>query len=451
VKAVSQNDSGHFVSDLRTALRFRWFRRLFAVRLTGQLSDGVFQVALAAYVVFNPTQAATVGKVAGAFAMLLLPFTVVGPFAGVFLDRWRRRQVLLWANVTRAVLVIGVAGIAAAGLPDVVFDIAVLFVFGVNRFILSGLSAAVPHTVDAERLVIANSVSPTAGTIATTIGAGAGFVTHLLFGKGTLSTVVVLLAAAVLYGAAGALAGTMPRDQLGPAEVPTDGVWTAIRVVAAELRAGVRHVVDRRPAGVALAAITANRFCYGAITIMALLLYRNYFNSPDDTSAGLAGFGTMIGVSGVGFFVAALITPDVTRRIGLPRWMVICLVCSAVTECALGSPFRQVPLLIGAFLLGVFAQGQKICTDTTVQRHVDDAFRGRIFSLYDMLFNGAYVLAAVFAAIALPSTGRSFGVLFALTGIYLLTAAGFLLGRAGAPRPAAVESAEPVLDGDPAA
>lgn len=441
---MTQNGSGHFVPDLRTALRYRWFRRLFAVRVTGQLSDGVFQVALAAYVIFSPTQAATAGKVAIAFAVLLLPFTVVGPFAGVFLDRWRRRQVLLWANVIRGVMVVGVAAIAAAGLGDAVFYVAALLVLGVNRFILSGLSAAVPHTVDADRLVIANAVSPTSGTIAATIGGGAGFVTHALVGHGTLSTVVVLLAAAALYCAAGALAGTMPRDLLGPDEVPAAGVWAAISAVAAELAAGARHVAERRPAGVALAAITANRFCYGAITIMALLLYRNYFNDPAHPSAGLTGFGTMIGVSGIGFFLAAVVTPDITGRIGLSRWVVSCLVGSAVTEVAFGSPFRQVPLLVGAFLLGVFAQGQKICTDTTVQRHVDDAFRGRVFALYDMLYNAAYVLAAAFAAVALPSDGRSFPVLLVITGLYVVTAAGFLLGRdrSGTPAPSTA-----VLDG----
>ena len=43
------------------------------------------------------------------FAVLLLPYSLVGPFAGVLLDRWRRRQVLLWANVVRTVLALVVS------------------------------------------------------------------------------------------------------------------------------------------------------------------------------------------------------------------------------------------------------------------------------------------------------------------------------------------------------
>lgn len=92
------------VRDLRVLLRFRDFRRLLAVRLLSQLSDGVFQVALAAYVVFSPEKQASPAAIASAMAVLLLPYSLLGPFTGVLLDRWRRRQVLLHCNLLRAAL-----------------------------------------------------------------------------------------------------------------------------------------------------------------------------------------------------------------------------------------------------------------------------------------------------------------------------------------------------------
>src|SRR5215207_10337206 len=97
--------AGGFVTDLRTVLRGRGFRRLFAIRVCGQVGDGVFQVAMASYVFFSPERHATAPAAAQAFAVLLLPYSLVGPFAGVVLDRWRRRQVLLIANLVRAALV----------------------------------------------------------------------------------------------------------------------------------------------------------------------------------------------------------------------------------------------------------------------------------------------------------------------------------------------------------
>ena len=86
-------------------LRGRWFRRLFAVRMRSQLTDGVFQVALASYVVFSPEKAPGPRAIASALAVVLLPFSVLGPFVGVLLDRWSRRQVLAWSNFVRVGLV----------------------------------------------------------------------------------------------------------------------------------------------------------------------------------------------------------------------------------------------------------------------------------------------------------------------------------------------------------
>lgn len=131
--------------QLAHLLRGRWFRRLLAVRLVSQLTDGVFQVALASYALFGQDQPSA-GAIAAALAVVLLPFSVLGPFAGVLLDRGSRRQVLVWANLVRVVIVLVVAGVAAAGLPDAAFYTVVLACLSVNRFLLAGLSAALPHT-----------------------------------------------------------------------------------------------------------------------------------------------------------------------------------------------------------------------------------------------------------------------------------------------------------------
>ena len=63
-------------------------------------------------------------------------------------------------------------------------------------------------------------------------------------------------------------------------------------------------------------------------------------------------------------------------------------------------------------------QGAKIATDTVVQSSVDDDFRGRIFSLYDVLFNVAFVGAAAVAALVLPPDGRSVTLVVTIAVIY---------------------------------
>jgi hypothetical protein len=74
-------------------------------------------------------------------------------------------------------------------------------------------------------------------------------------------------------------------------------------------------------------------------------------------------------------------------------------------------------------VLGFVAQAVKICVDATLQQTVLDGFRGRVFSVYDALFNVSYVVALLVGAAVLPASGRSPGLLVAVAAGYLLTAA----------------------------
>lgn len=409
----------------------RSFRLLLATRLVGQFGDGAFQVALASYVVFSPEKQATPAEVAQAFAVLLLPFTVVGPFAGVFLDRWPRRQVLLWANLLRGALVLVVGLLVAVGAPNPAFYSVALAVLSANRFVLAGLSAALPHTVAPSQLVTANALCPTAGTLAATSGGAVSLMMHALVGSGLRATVGGLIAVGALYSGAALLAALIPRAQLGPDGPPGSGAWAAVSSVLSGVAAGARHVRRRPAAGRALLAVTVSRFCYGTVTIMTLLLYRNHFNDPAHPARGLAGFAVAVAVSGAGFGIGAVVTPLVTRRWRLEGWITFCLLAAAAAELGCGLTFRAGPLILGAGLLGVTSQSQKICTDTLVQRGVDDPFRGRVFVFYDMLYNGAFVLAAAFAAASLPLSGMSYPVVAIVAGCYAVTGIWY---RARAPR-----------------
>ena len=85
--AASYRQTVHYRGHLRVALARRDFRRLLFVRLLGQFGDGVFQISLAGAVLFNPERQAHAAEVAAGFAVILLPYCLVGPFAGVLLDR----------------------------------------------------------------------------------------------------------------------------------------------------------------------------------------------------------------------------------------------------------------------------------------------------------------------------------------------------------------------------
>lgn len=426
-----------YARELLMLLSMLRFRQLFAVRVVGQAADGVFQVALASYLLFSPERQPDATSIAAALAAVLLPFSVLGPFAGVFLDRWSRRQVLMLANLVRAVPVLASAALIAGGFSEIVLFVAVLLAFSVNRFLLAGLSAALPHVVETRQLVLANSIVPTSGTIAFILGLGVAsglrLVPSAMLPTELDADVGLALMAAAGYLLAAAFTARMPRDLLGPElDLAQPVVAEALSRVGRGLLAGLHHLRDRPVAAQALCVIAAHRFFYGLSTVATILLYRNYFNDPDDVDAGLAGLSLAVVVSGLGFLVAALTTPVATSRLTPSGWILVLLCLAAVFEVFPGALYTETSLLVAAFVLGLSAQGVKICVDTMVQTNVDDAFRGRVFSVYDVVFNVVFVAAAAVGAVVIPPDGKSYAVLAAIAGGYAATAALYFAATRGA-------------------
>ncbi|MEU4829968.1 MFS transporter [Streptosporangium sp. NPDC023615] len=406
-----------FVSDLRVVLEGRDFRRLYATRLVSQFSDGIFQFAVIGFAFFSPETSTSAAQVAAGLAVLLLPYSILGPFVGVFIDRWSRRQILVVASLARGLLLLGAAGLVVADLADGVFYVAALGVLAVNRFFLASLGASLPHVVPSDRLMVANAVTPTSGTVLTFVGVGVGFLLRSVLGAGDRGTAVLLVVAGIVSASTALIALTMGRNLLGPAHDP-DRPQTreAVRHVLSGLVDGARHIARHRAAAAAMGAMATHRFMYGMCTAMLILLSRYYF--AENAEDALAMASLVVATSGVGYFLAILVTPWATGRFGIERWIPAMLVTAGVLMLALGLPFQRWGFAVAGLVLGIAGQSVKICADTTVQRDLRDAYLGRAFSIYDMLFNGSYVLAAALAAALLPPDGRSITVLVLIAAGY---------------------------------
>lgn len=430
--------------SVRALLAKRWFRLLYCTRIASQCADGVFQASLASAVFFNPDHRSDPKQVAAGFVVLLLPYSLVGPFAGVFLDRWHRQRVLVRANLVRGIFVAAAAVLLVVQGPrGGAFLVAALAALSVNRFYLAALSAALPHVVTDEELVLANSVTTTSGTLIATAGGGLGLVVRRIAGSGDHGSAVVAVASLLLYFTAAAVASRIPLERLGPDDRDRSPITSQIGEVVRGLVAGARHVRERRRAGRALLAISAGRLLFGLSTIGTLLLYRNYFRDQGPLRSGLVGLGQAFAVAAVGYFLAALVTPSAATRLGTSRWIVIAYTSLAITQLACGIPFALPPLLVGALMLGFAASATKICVDTIVQEDVDDGYRGRVFSLYDTLFNLTFVIAAVIAAFVLPANGKSYPVLAVICAGYAAIAVIYARAEQGASRRGSVSVREP--------
>jgi len=412
----------------RQVLRRRDYLRLLSVRLSGQFADGVFQASLAGTILFNPERAAHPSDIASGFAVLLLPYSMLGPFAGVLLDRWSRQRVLMLANLVRAIMVVGVAAEIAAGVHGSPFYLSALLVISVNRFVLSALSASQPHVVRPDQLITANALAVTAGAVSTAVGGGLAIGLRALFGSGNGGYAAVALGGGIFYALAGVRASRFAGRQLGPDD-DTRNHRESVRNVLVGLVDGAKHIHSHPSVQRAFIVIGIHRFAYGVTAICTLLLYRNYFHDHGFFRAGLPGLGQIVVAIAIGGGLAAYLTPIAARRFGYTKWPAMLLIGSGVVELALGLPFKSETFLPAALLLGLSAQGVKICVDTMTAQRVADDFRGRVFSIYDTVFNVVFVASAVLTVVLLPENGKSVIAVLALAVLYLGIGSWYLLAR----------------------
>ena len=418
-------------ADLRGVLAERDFRRLFATRLVSQAGDGIVTAGVGTYVFFNATTFPSPGAGAAAFAVLYLPYSLIGPFAGVLIDRWSRRQILVRSALLRSVFVALTAAAMALGNRGALLYVAVLLVLGVNRFFLSSLSVALPHVVAEDQLVVANAISPTIGGISATIGGVVALGLNVATGNTERGAAVTLLAGGACYVTASLIAATMARDRLGPTRPegqppPRGRVLGEFASVATGLADGARYIIRRRGPAAALGATGGFSLVFGPLFLMSVLLYRNYFYRSS-VSVAEGHFGLLVGLAGVGYACAALLTPPATRRMAKPAWITLLLTTSAVVTLALGETFLQVAYLAIGFCLYLTRQGVAICAVTILQEGVDDAYRGRVFAFYDMMFNAAYVAGAALSVALMPANGHS-PLLIALVAVgFAVVAAAYWL------------------------
>ena len=183
---------------------------------SSQFGDGLFQAGLAGGLLFNPDRAAGPWEIVAAFAVLFLPYSVLGPFAGALLDRWDRRLVLVGANLGRLVLMLGIAALLAAGASDLPILFGALIANGFTRFVSSGLSAALPDVVPRQQVVTMNSVATATGGAAAFLGAGFMLVPRWLFGARDTGAAAIIFIVVIPVSVALLLSVRFPPHVLGP-------------------------------------------------------------------------------------------------------------------------------------------------------------------------------------------------------------------------------------------
>ncbi|WP_245831431.1 MFS transporter [Mycobacterium terramassiliense] len=406
------------------------FWRLLQVRMASQFGDGLFQAGLAGALLFNPDRAADPMAIARAFTVLFLPYSLLGPFAGALMDRWDRRLVLVGATTARLILIAVIGTILAVRAGDMPLLIAALFANGLARFVASGLSASLPHVVPREQVVTMNSVATASGAVAAFLGANFMLVPRFFAGAGDDGASVIIFITAIPVSIALLLSLRFGSRVLGPDDTKRAIHGSAVYAVITGWLHGARTVVQSPTVAATLSGLASHRMVVGINSLVMLLLVHHL---PGPTTGGLGIALVFFAASGLGAFLANVLTPSAIRRWGRYATANGALVAAALIQIP-GALLRLPVMVVCGFCLGVAGQVVKLCADSAMQMDVDDALRGHVFAVQDALFWVAFIVAIAVSATLIPDDGRA--PLFVLFGsvLYLIgLAMHSVLGRRGQP------------------
>ena len=382
------------VARTRAALRSGDFRKLVAIRLIGQAGDGLFQASLVASVVFAPEDQSTTVGLFKAYLIVALPFSLLGPFVGVFIDRWPRRTILVVAPLVKAALV-------GAALFDPTteawpFYAGTLLVISVNRFLLAAAQAVVPRLVPREDLLMANSIATVGGTVALLVGVFVG-------GRivDAVGSSVPVVAAAGISAVVVSFVASRIRSDLAPHTLPesTELLRHELRRVVAEFRDGIGRVVGTPRAIGPITSITVDQIGQGIILTLSLVVFR------EELGAGVGSFSNLIGAGGIGVLIGIATVGTLEERFAKERIVAGAFVLGGLTLLVVAIALSDVAILVAAGVVGLAFAWKKIPVDTIVQGSLPDGYRGRVFSVYDVFYNASRVVASGLAIPLFPALG----------------------------------------------
>jgi len=350
---------------------------------------------------------------------LYVPYTLISPFIGVFIDRFARRRVMWWASWIVAAIVTVVAVVVLIPLGSqssegktaatIGLIVALIAAQAVARIALAVKSAALPDVSSGKDLLQGNGLSQAGGAIAQ-LG---GIVVGVAFG-GLIASWVGVVAGAGILAICAIVA--MQMQHVEAAAHQTTFAQEAGQIIR-NIVAGIKEVAGRAPAAIGLISFQMMRYQFWGFGLFVFALYAKNLvqggaDKADTLSLVLSGLGGLLG--GALGLVIAQKYKDRIAPIRLLLFSMFLMGGSALVFGAMVSKLGFALLLFCGFFS--FFLG-KISSDTITQQAMPDDFRGRAFALYDIAYNlGFIVPALILSAIWIEGSASRTRVILIVSG-----------------------------------
>ncbi len=395
------------------------FFLLWLAQIISQFGDRINQMALIGLIAGRvPGSAFELAKL---LSCTIIPVFIIGPIAGVYVDRWDRRTTLFVCDFLRAILVLTIPFIFIEKGSMVPIYIVVFLTFCLSRFYVPAKMSIIPDLVHKKDLLMANSLVTTTGMIAFTLGCAIGGVLVEKFGaEGGF------ICGAATFFISGVLVFTINHKvnlKIKTSEligISKEMISVIQKSVIAEIKEGVAYLTNHKDIRFIINMLFTLFSAAGAIYIVLIVFIQDVFNSVTKDLGLLAVF------LGVGLFTGSILYGRFGEKVSRFTTIFLCLIFGGAMLIAFSVLLENFPSLLLAstlaFVLGVIVGPIMIAANTVIHQVSDDAMRGKVFSSLEVVVHFAFLLAMLVSAFLAEHIERFWilvgvGVIFAFVGL----------------------------------
>lgn len=393
------------MSDIRTLLRVRDFRLLFVGQAMSNWGDALTNLTL---LILTQRYTGSTAAVAGTAIAVALPQLLFGMVAGVYVDRWDRKRVMVVSDVVRGILVLGFVLFTSADQIWLMYALAFLQAT-VGAFFNPAKGAMIPHVVGRERLLAANSTMETSRIVAGLLGtAAAGLY------LGVFETVwPIFLVDGVTFASSALFERALRSPSRDAAPAAPGGVWQ-------EMTAGIRAALRSRILVGVLMSGGVLMLGLGAVNVLLVPFV------VGDLGVSESWFGAIEASQVSSMVLSGALVAALASRFRPDRIVVTGMIGIGIVLAGIATVTTVWQFMLALFAVGWFVTPLQAGVSTIVQSEVPDAMRGRIGAALQTILQTANVGSMALAGVAAAAIG-SRGVFVAAGGLAVV---GGLVGLA---------------------
>jgi DHA3 family macrolide efflux protein-like MFS transporter len=370
------------------------FFSLWSGQIISEFGDRLNQMALISLVYSKaPGSAMALAKL---LFFIVIPVFIIGPVAGVYVDRWDRKRVMIISDVLRGILVLAIPFFVYLEMMVPVY-IVVFLIFSATRFFLPSKMALIPAIVSEDKLLVANSLSNTTRMIASILGfALAGFIIKWIghMWGFYLDSISYFVSAAFIAIITPGKRLVNVREDI---QITRELIEKSIRKnVWSEIIEGFRYMFKKDKMKVVTSMLFLLMAGTGSIFCIIIVFIQETFGS---VTIDLGLFGVFLGV---GLFFGTMLYGRFGQNLSKIRVMFTSLALCGIAIGLFAVYSSKEPLfIVGGILImlvGMAAAPILTCANTLIHMLVPDKARGRIFSSMETVVHLAFLIFMLLTA-----------------------------------------------------